>query len=122
MAKQPIHRIRFGYIKANIWFHQQNPATPQRDGHPLSKRRERSHTSVPTGTIGSTPAQNFGSEELERLELRVAQRADELARTSRTRGGVQRDRETWLRAESELLQNFAPIRSTAHRRETTAGA
>ena len=60
MAKQPIHSIRFGYIKANIWFHQQNPATPQRDGHPLSKRRERSHTSVPTGTIGSTPAQNFG--------------------------------------------------------------
>ena len=57
----------------------------------------------------STPAHNIDPDELERLELRVAQRADELARTSPRRTDVDSDREMWLRAENELLQSFAHL-------------
>ena len=35
MAKQPIHSIRFGYIKANIWFNQ----TKSRDRHNVTVTR-----------------------------------------------------------------------------------
>jgi hypothetical protein len=45
-------------------------------------------------------------DELARLELRVAQRADELARLAAKRSTANRDREMWLRAEREL---FAPV-------------
>lgn len=38
-----------------------------------------------------------------KLQLRVAQRADELARGAPSGGSARRDRETWGRAESELL-------------------
>lgn len=46
---------------------------------------------------------DFCGEELDQLELRVAQRADELARLSPSGGSARRDRDNWLRAESELL-------------------
>lgn len=42
-------------------------------------------------------------DQLFRLQLRVAQRADELARREPTGGSARRDRETWRRAEAELL-------------------
>jgi hypothetical protein len=42
-------------------------------------------------------------EALFQLQLQVAQRADELARVSPSGGSARRDRETWDRAEGELL-------------------
>lgn len=41
-----------------------------------------------------------------RLLLRVARRADELARLSPSGGSARRDRETWGRAEGELLPSL----------------
>ncbi len=44
-----------------------------------------------------------------RLELSVARRADELSRQSPCKGSARRARETWDRAERELLApTFAP--------------
>ena len=47
------------------------------------------------------------------LELRVAQRADELARVSPCGGSARRDRETWTRAEVELLPLLTAGRGAA---------
>lgn len=47
-------------------------------------------------------------EPLDKLELRIAQRADELARVRPSGHSAKRDRETWLRAESEIFTGFDP--------------
>lgn len=44
-----------------------------------------------------------------RLQLRVARRADELARKTPTGGSAIRDRATWRRAEGELLGDVAGL-------------
>ena len=49
------------------------------------------------------PLHSFTDDQLLRLQLRVARRADELARSSPSGGSARRDRETWRRAEGEFL-------------------
>lgn len=51
----------------------------------------------------NSPAAPRERDPLYRLLLRVARRADALARSSPTGGSARRDRETWRRAEAELL-------------------
>lgn len=48
-------------------------------------------------------APGFTDDSLVHLQIRVAQRADELARVNPSGGSARRDRETWVRAEAELL-------------------
>jgi hypothetical protein len=55
-------------------------------------------------------------EQIFRLQLRVARRADELARKSPSGGSATRDRETWHRAEGELLGDWAGQATRAFRR------
>ena len=59
----------------------------------------------PLQPMGLAANSVFVGDKLEQLELRVAQRADALARLAPTGGSAKRDRETWLRAEHELLPN-----------------
>lgn len=47
--------------------------------------------------------------DLDRLELQVARRADELARVTPTDGSVRRDRETWMCAENQLFTPLADL-------------
>ena len=44
-----------------------------------------------------------------RLQLRIAQRADALARTTPSGGSARRDWETWRRAEAELIPNLPVV-------------
>lgn len=46
-------------------------------------------------------------DQLFRLQLQIAQRADELARRSPSGGSARRDWETWRLAEAELLPALA---------------
>lgn len=47
-------------------------------------------------------------DQLFKLQLRIAQRADELARGSPSGGSARRDRDTWHRAEAELFPALDP--------------
>lgn len=51
-----------------------------------------------------------------RLQLRIAQRADELARVSPSGGSAIRDRETWQRAEAEMMPGLTPAMAGEVRR------
>lgn len=44
-------------------------------------------------------------DQLYELELNIARRADELARVRPSGGSAKRDRETWTRAENEVLSS-----------------
>jgi uncharacterized protein HemX len=58
-----------------------------------------------TATAQVEPA---SEEELFRLQLSVAKRADELARGANETRGVESDRKTWLLAETQVLPTFGP--------------
>jgi hypothetical protein len=59
-------------------------------------------------------------EQMFRLQLRVARRADELARKRPTGGSAVRDRETWRQAEGELIGEVvgAPESASGSRRRS----
>lgn len=48
-------------------------------------------------------------EELFQMQLTVAKRADELARSEAEACGADRDRKTWLLAETEVLPKFSAM-------------
>ena len=77
----------------------------------MGERRRFVFTTVSTPLHGPdhlSPLMRTSNESrLFRLQLRIAQRADELARVSPSGGSARRDRETWRRAEAELLRGMA---------------
>jgi hypothetical protein len=64
-------------------------------------------TSQATAEQIPSGAESMTADPLARIELRIAQRADTLARSRETQGTLDCDRATWRRAEAEVFGHLA---------------